>query len=227
MAKHGNTNKLKRLNAPGKVSITKKSYAWLMKPMAGAHKASESVALGSLLRDMLGLATRAREAVKLCNDGKVRVDGRIIRNPKFPISFMDVVELPEINVTYYMDLDQHGRLVPRRENRNFKLLRIVRKNVIKKGKMQLTMSDGRTFLGGENYNVGDTLKVSIPDFKVLGHIPLKVGSKCIIMGGKNAGTRCTLQSITPGTVEASAKATVKADDGEELKTVLHYLYAIE
>jgi len=227
MAKHGNTHKLKRLNASARMSLAKKSNVWLLTPQAGPHKASDSIPLGSLLRDQLGLATRAKEAAALCKNGKVKVDGRVIKDHRFPIGFMDVIEIPDVNLTYYMDLDSKGRLVPKRDNRNFKLLKILRKNIVRNGKVQLTMSDGRTLLGDIKYKVGDTLKMSVPDFKVLGHVPLKEGSKCIIMNGKNAGTRCTLQSITPGTVEARAKAMVKTENGEELKTVLHYLYALE
>ncbi|MEM3363943.1 MAG: S4 domain-containing protein [Candidatus Micrarchaeia archaeon] len=226
MAKHGNTKSLKRLNATARIAIAKKKNVWLIKPGVGPHKASDSIALAVLLREVLGIATRAKEAIKLCKEGRIKVDGRVVKNPKFPIGFMDVIQLSDNNTTYYMDLDSHGRLVPKREDRNYKLLKITGKRTIKGGRTQLALSDGRTIISDNKYNVGDSLKVSIPDNKILGHIPLKEGSKCIILAGKNAGVHCTLQSITPGSVEARAKAFVKTDSGEDIMTVLHYLYAI-
>ena len=208
------------------MSIAKKKEVWLMKPSPGAHKTNDSIALAIVLRDMFGLAARSKEAIKLCKDGRVKVDGRVVKDPRFPIGFMDVVELPEISITYYMDLDGLGRLTPKREGRNFKLLKVMGKTALRGGKQQLSLSDGRTLVSAEKCKVGDTLKMSIPEFKVVGQFPLKAGAKCVILSGKNAGTHCTLQSITPGTVGARAMASVKTDAGEEIKTVLHYMYAI-
>ena len=92
MAKHGNSHKLKRLNASGRMSIAKKKEVWLMKPSPGAHKTNDSIALAIVLRDMFGLAARSKEAIKLCKDGRVKVDGRVVKDPRFPIGFMPPID---------------------------------------------------------------------------------------------------------------------------------------
>ncbi len=227
MAKHGHDNTLKRLNISRVILLPKKGKTWLIKPNAGTHSASESIALGSLLRDLLNVAHTRKEAKYIITQGKVLVDGKVVKDIKFPIGFMDVVHIKGMNMTYYIDLDSKGRLVPKRNyNLKHKFLKVVGKRKVSKGRMQYSFDDGRSMLLDKELNMGDVVKFSIPDFKVLKVFPLKDGSKCKVLKGKHAGDVGAVESIIAGTPQARAKAVVVSDAGEKFVTLKEYLFVL-
>ena len=227
MAKHGEDKKLKRLNITKRLSIPKKEHVWAVKPSPGAHKSSESVALTSFLRDILRVAETYKEAKYLVTSGKVLINGRIIKDPKFPVSFMDVISLPSINMVYYLDLDNRGHFIAKREDaRNFKLAKIIRKVSVKGNKIQYTLDDGHTFLGDNSYKVGDSLKVELPSYKVLSHLPFDAGASAVVLNGKHAGIRGRVKEIIPGTANARAKVQIDGDNGSVV-TLKDYVFIEE
>ena len=104
MAKHGENKKLKRLNTPNLVSISKKDKVWISKPVPGTHPRNKSISLVVLLRDVLKLAGTSKEASTLVKSGKILVDGRVVKDYKFPIGYMDLISIPEIKMVYYINL---------------------------------------------------------------------------------------------------------------------------
>ena len=52
------------------------------------------------MRDMLGYARNTRESKIILAQNRVSVDGKIRREHKFPTGLMDVVGLPDANVSY-------------------------------------------------------------------------------------------------------------------------------
>ncbi len=227
MAKHGEDKKLKRLNITRRLSIPKKEFVWAVKPSPGAHSASESIALASFLRDILHVAETYKEAKYLVTTGKIYVNGRVIKNPKFPVSFMDVISLPSINVVYYLDLDNRGYFVAKREDsRNHKIAKILRKVVVSGGRIQYTLDDGHTLIGDNSYRVGDSLKVELPSYKVLAHLPFDVGANAVVLNGKHAGMRGKVKEIIPGTANARAKVHLETGNGS-MVTLKDYVFIEE
>jgi small subunit ribosomal protein S4e len=228
MAKHGENKKMKRLNTPNLVSISKKDNVWLSKPIPGTHPRSKSISLVVLLRDVLKLAGTSKEATTLVKGGKILVDGRIVRDHKFPIGYMDLITIPDINMTYYIDLDHNGRFVAKRDDkRKNKLLRLRNRKTLGKGKYQLTFSDGRTLLSNEVYKPGDSVIISMPDMKIVEHLPLKEGSNCRIIGGTRSGMFGKVKAIVPGSINSRAKIEVQDETGKIFFTVKEYVYVIK
>lgn len=212
------------MNATSKISLPRKDHVWFAKPRAGTHPARESITLLSFLRDLLKVAGTAREAKILVKHGKVLVDGRVVKDPNFPIGFMDVIHIPDVDMTYRMELDAKGRLVAKRANVKHKLLRIIGKRTVKGGKQQISLADGRTLLSDAKYSVGDTLKLSLPEFKVISHYPLEVGSRCVVLDGKHAGEHGRITSMIPGTPNARAKVSIETDRGEKFIIYKDYIF---
>jgi len=83
------------------------------------------------------VADNAREAKIIINKGDVLVDGRPIKDYKFPVGFMDVIELPKSEKIYRVLPDEKGRLILHpitKRNKGFKLCRVVDKTTLKEGK---------------------------------------------------------------------------------------------
>ncbi len=182
---------LKRLPAPRSWAIPRKTDFWVVKPSPGPHPIERSVPLALLLRDMLRVCDTAREARYILNERSVKVDGRVVTDPKFPVGLMDVLSLEETKSHYRMLVDTRGRLtlVPiDAAETKWKLCRIEDKTTVRGGKIQLHLHDGRNvLLPKDAYKTGTTLKISVPDQKVLGHYELKEGVATLITGGQHVG----------------------------------------
>ena len=182
---------LKRLPAPRTWTIPRKTDFWVVKPSPGPHAIDESVPLGLILRDMLKVCDTAREARHILNNRGVHVDGRVVTDPKFPVGLMDVLSFQETKVHYRMLVTTRGRmaLVPIEDgDAKWKLCRVEDKTTVRGGKTQLNLHDGRNvLLPKDAYETGTTLKIHVPDQKVVEHYELDKGAPVLVTGGQHVG----------------------------------------
>jgi small subunit ribosomal protein S4e len=140
---------------------------------------------------MLKVCASAREARHILNDRGVRVDGRVVTDPKFPVGLMDVLSLQETKAHFRMLVNTRGRmaLVPiEGGDATWKLCRIEDKTTVRGGKMQLNLHDGRNvLLPNDAYKTGATLKVHVPDQKVVEAYELGKGAPVLVTGGQHVG----------------------------------------
>ncbi|MEM3030708.1 MAG: 30S ribosomal protein S4e [Candidatus Micrarchaeia archaeon] len=229
MAKKGGTRHLNRIAAPKSFSIAKKAFAWAAKPSAGPHAAKEAVSLLSVLRDSLGVAADAREAARAINQGRVLVDGRAVKNERFPVGLMDVVSIPALKAHYRACIDSKERIVFRElseQQAGFKYCKVLGKTTAKGGRTLLRLHDGRSLAFDKPVKVGDTLRLELDGKKQASALPLKEDALCLIIKGKHAGKLARLKSVIPGTATREAQAVLEGD-GREFITVLKYLFAVD
>ncbi len=190
---------LKRLPAPRSWTIPRKTDFWVVKPAPGPHPVERSVPLGLILRDMLKVCDSAREARHILNNRGVRVDGRVVTEPKFPVGLMDVLSLQETKAYYRMLVDTRGRmaLVALEEDAaTWKLCRVEDKTTVRGGKTQINLHDGRNVLAAKDaYKTGATLKLHVPDQKVVEHYELAQGAPVLVTGGQHVGEIAHVQAI--------------------------------
>ena len=147
--------------------------------------------LALVLRDMLRYCDTAREARAILNSRTVHVDGRAITDPKFSIGVMDVLSVKGTKEQFRVVVDTLGRLhlVPIDEAQaEWKLCRIEDKTTQRAGKSQLNLHDGRNLLlPKDEYATGTTLKLALPQQKVLANYPLEPGAIALLIGGQHVG----------------------------------------
>ncbi len=184
MSKH-----LKRLAAPRIWKIPRKKYPFAPKPSPGPHPAERSLPLLIILRDILHVGDNKREVKKILASRSVKIDGRVVTDIKFPVGFMDTITVRDNNYRALYDVNGRITLVEIPEDHaQWKLVRIENKRLVRKGKLQLNLHDGRNILLSENkYGTGDVLKINIPSQEIIGHYPLSEGSVAMIIGGKHRG----------------------------------------
>lgn len=194
MSKH-----LKRLAAPRSWVIARKTNVYTTKPRAGAHPIERALPLGTVLRDYLKLAATGREAARVIGAGDVLVDGRIVKDAKFAVGFMDVVSIPKTKQAWRVFIDDKARLrvIPiESAQAGWKLAQITGKSTVAGGQTQLNLHDGRNLLvKKDDYSTGDVLRLEVPGQKVVGHFPLKEGSQVLITDGRHAGEVAPVKSI--------------------------------
>jgi len=193
------SNHLKRLAAPRSWTIPRKTNVYTTKPSPGAHTVDRSLPLSTILRDFLKVATTGREARNAIGAGNVLVDGRIVKDTKFSVGFMDVIQIPILKKTWRVTLDNKARLrivEVDEKNATWKLVQINSKTTIKGGKTQLNLHDGRNLLvKKDDYQTGDVLRLEVPSQKIVGHFPLGEGNTVFITGGRHCAEIAPLASI--------------------------------
>ena len=229
MARKGQSKHLKRYAAPRALKLSRKSYPWVVKPAPGPHPRESSLPLRILLRDYLSFARVAREADRILAEGHVIVDGKARQDPKFPVGLMDVLQLPALNRNYRLLLDHRGRLIPREIDQTeilVKLCKVVRKDIIRGKRVQVTLHDGKTLVGDFGaFKPSDGVKLALPDLRVLERFPLEKGSTALVTGGKNVGKLGQITNIKLIAGTQPNIVTLEAQ-GETFQAPEHYVFVV-
>jgi small subunit ribosomal protein S4e len=190
--------KLKRLLAPKFWKVPRKVMTWVVAPRAGPHKKFECIPLAIILRNILGLTETGREAKTVIKKGDIFVDGKARKEHAYPVGLMDVVSIPKLNKFYRMIPFPKGlKLIEIQEKEaKLKLLKIMNKSSVKKGKIQLNFHDGKNLIIGKDvYKTGDSVLVELPSLKIIDHVKLEKDVMGLIIGGVNAGLLATAKEI--------------------------------
>lgn len=179
---------LKRYVAPKFWRIKTKEKKFVVSPRPGPHNKKSSIPLLVIIRDTLAHAQTAKEAREIINKGLVKINGVVRKDYKFPVGLTDTVS---IGKEHYLMLPSRKGLTlqpvgkPHTEKR---LLKIVGKTIIKKGKLQLGLHTGETILvNDKSLKTGDVIVVKTDDKKIHDVLKFEVGNVSIITTGRNIG----------------------------------------
>jgi small subunit ribosomal protein S4e len=218
---------IKRLSIPAQWSMSRKDNKFAIHPSPGAHPVEGCIPIQVLLRNVLGVVESAREARIVLNSGKVLVDRKPRKDPGYPVGLMDVVELPDSGLSYRVVSGAKGLSLEKIDSGDaaWKLCRIRGKTTLRKGIQQLNLHDGRNMLiKKDTFGTGDTLKISLPEQKILRHYRLEKGAHAFVSAGRNIGIRGRVTMIEPKE-HSLEKSTVTLDTGKgEVKTLRDYIF---
>lgn len=188
---------IKRMAAPKSWAIPRKTSHWVSKPSPGPHRGDRAMPLLSVVRDMLRLCDNSREARFIIGSRNIAVDGRVVTDYKFPVGLMDVVTVIKTKQSYRMLVDYKAKLklVPITDaEKGWKLARIDGKKVVRGGKVQLNLHDGRcVLLPKDQYKTGDVLKIELPAQKIMKALKLEKGNLVFVLGGSHPGSVQTVE----------------------------------
>jgi small subunit ribosomal protein S4e len=239
LGRKGQSTGLKRKPAPKFWPIHKKEYTWVVKPTPGPHSFENCMPLAIVLRDVLGLAETRKEAKIMVSQGRVCVDGLVRRKDDFPVGLMDVISMPDIAKNFRVSPTYKGlALSPiSGEEAKFKLCRVEGKTVVKTGHVQLHLHDGSNILvkvtdpktpQEDVYKTLDTVRISVPERRILEHIKMKEKDFAFITGGKNVGRHGRIVEIekAAGKKRRNALVTVEDERGNRYQTILDFVFAM-
>jgi len=211
VARKSGPRQLKREASPGFWPINRKEMTWAPRTRPGPHPRDNSLPLVLIVREILGHARTAREAIHIINTGKVKVDGVIRRNHRFAVGLMDVLQIEGTADAFRVLPKPNVGLTPTpidQKEVSFKLCKIVGKMNISGGRTQLNFHDGRNMIvqsrdakqkTGEEYNVGGAIQLGLPGQKILSQVPFQNGAIGLVTDGQNQGLVGRIESINPGT----------------------------
>ena len=223
MSKH-----LKRLNAPRTLQLHRKERKWTIKSSPGPHPLEQSIPLGTVVRNYLGLCDTYKETRRIIANGEILVDEVKRKDHKFPCGIMDVISIPKLKKDFRVLFDQRGNLtiVPiSSKDATWKLCRIENKTIIQGKKIQLNLHDGRNkIVEKDEYKTGDVLKISFKDKKINEVYPFSKGNVSMIIGGSHIGE---IASILDVEIIASSKPNLaKMKGAKEFTTLKDYVFPI-
>lgn len=231
MGNKGGTKHLKRMAAPRFWPIHVKERKWVTKPRPGSHPERRSLPLMTIIRDVLKIARTGHEGRLIISRGAMNVDGWPRKDWRYPAGLMDTVELQGIKANYRI-LPVEGRRLSLvkigQDESRYKLCKIIDKTTLMGGRVQLNLHDGRNIQMGAQegkadvYRTGDSLQISLPDQKILGHLKLEKGAYAIITDGKNLGRSGKVVQLE----EKEALITVESPDGQKLQSTRDYVMVV-
>jgi len=233
VGKMGGRRHLKRLAAPEFWPVLRKEAKWTVKPSPGPHPASRSLPLLIIVREVLGYAKTYREARKIIAEGHILVDGVVRRDYKFPVGYMDVIEI-RASGEYFRVVPVPTRvvaLVPiSREEASYKLCRIENKTTVKGGRIQLNLHDGRNIVlppeEGRKFTTLSTVKIAVPGNEILDYLGLEKGVLATVIGGINVGRVGRILSISEGVRHYRKLVIVEDVRGGTFSTSLDKVFVI-
>ena len=231
-------NHMSRLASPSKWKVMRKSIKWIAKTSPGPRGTSEAIPLVVLLRDVEGIIENKRELKVLLNSKSILINGKRYNDTNFPIGLFDVISFPTIKKHYRAVLNERGKLIMKEiseKESNLLLLQIRKKQIIKGGKIQMTLSNGWNILGQKKGTVLDSVLYDLSSNKIKEVITYKSGSKVYFVDGKRAGTiakfkdqkelgalkkdKVAVLEIGKETVESSMNNLMAVGDKKEAITV--------
>ncbi len=212
-------NHLKRIKAPKTWDIHRKQHVFVSRPNPGGHELEYCVSLNTFLKEILRETNTTKETKYMLTHQGVQVNGKPVRDERHQVGFLDLVTLPN-NKSYIATMSKRNTLIAKEVKEKQSLLRITKKTMISKEKLQINGMNGINILvpvkEGKNYQVGDSLLISLPDKKVKDHFKREKGVQGFIYTGKHSGKQGKVVSIEEDTVH------IESEEGD-IETHKEYL----
>lgn len=234
MTRRGQKKHLKRLPAPKYWPIKRKIDKFTTRVIPGPHARDYCLTLALVLREILGYAENMREVRTILSSGQIKVDGHIRKNPRYPVGLMDIIDITTSGERFRLIPKKRGglRLVKIDDKEaEFKLCKVQTKTMVKGGKVQLGLHDGRTLLLPESekpskYNTLDTLKIAVPDQKIIGSVVLEKGVYAVVSRGRNIGNEGKVIEIEKRVGTHASTVLMEDPEGNRFQTALEYVFVV-
>jgi small subunit ribosomal protein S4e len=179
---------LKRNEVPRNWPIARKGTKSIVVP---GHNKRNGIPVLILLRDILKLAKKRKEVERILREGKVKVNGKLIREDKFTMLLFDIMNVE--GKDYKLILENKKFKLQETKDRE-KTLKITGKKILSGGIVQIQLNDGRNLLVKEKMKMGDSIVLNF-DGKITEKIELREGSKIVVISGSHIGEEGKVEKI--------------------------------
>ena len=221
---------LKRLNAPKSWPISRKGTKWVTRQNPGTHDLESSIPINIMLKDMLKYAKTTRDVKRILNNKEILIDGIPRMDIKFSVGIFDLIEIPKTKEYFLLLLNKKGKLFPKKideKKAELKHIKIIGKTTLKKGKLQINFNNGNNMLTDrKDYNIGDTLIISLKDRKIVKHIKLQKGAMVYLTKGKHVGETGNLENIPKLENTKNNLVELKIND-KIVNTLKDYIFVVD
>lgn len=209
------------LAAPKYFGIYRKHQRYVIKPNPGRHSMERCVPI-LLVAKKLGVSQGSVEAANAIKNGLMLVNGKPVREVKFPVGLNDLIEFKGTGKYCIIGIEKHGRITfeeLKKADYENQLFRVIGKYMSGNKQIMIRLHDGSNAKGNKDIKVNDSV---IIDSKrsVKMRVPLQVGAQCFVISGVHVGTKGSISSIKEGTEKRDASVIIKPGSGEEFETIV-------
>jgi len=230
MANKGHSNRQKRISYQGRVQIRRKEHVWTFKQSPGPHGITTGATLAHILRDVLKVADNTREIKYVVQNKNILVNGKRVKDHRFPLGLMDVLELKESGKKYRVYLTHKNKFILNEMNKEapeIRPCRVVKKTILGKDKVQANFQNGFSWIlpKGFDLKVGDSVIYDITKQTFTEKIKLGEGTLVYVVGGPHVGKFGVIKGIVKGDLTKANEVTIESN-GEITKTMEKYVFAV-
>jgi len=207
---------LKRSSMPKTWPLPRKGTKYVVVP---SHSLRNSVSLLVILRDILDLAKTRKEAKKLISQKEIKVNSKIVGDEHFSLSLFDILSFGNKNLKLILKNKKFDLIEIDDKEADKKITKVIGKKIVKKGRIQVNLSDGRNYLTKEKIKVGDSVVINLKENKISEILPFRENCKVIFIAGKHLGKI--------GTIEKVDRMVIVKIGKEEINSKLENLMVVE
>ncbi len=191
---------LKRIASPRTWPIERKNLVFVARPNPGPHSLEYQIPISVFLKEMVHVVKTTKEVKHILHNKGCFIDGKNVYDDKRPVGLLDVVTLPIAGLQFRVSINEKQKLVAlpiTAKESTVKVCKITSKVSLKQGIIQLGTLDGRSFRVKDvkEHAVGDSLVISLPDQKIVDHLPLQKGALIFLEAGRHTGIMGQVESI--------------------------------
>ncbi len=156
------------------------------------------------------------------------MDGKPRGDHKYPVGLFDVIEIPKLNKQYRVVPSKAGfdLIETSKQESKVKLCRINGKAVVKGGKLQLNLHDGKNILSDKKvFKTGDSVLIELPSQKIVNHLKMDKDMLSIITGGQNRGTVAKIKEIVIKRTREPNKIICTTKE-KEFEAIMDYVFVV-
>ena len=106
------------------------------------------------------------------------------------------------------------------------MCRIEDKTIIKGGKTQLNLHDGRNCLSEDDFKPADVVMLKVPEQEIQDHIKFENGSLGLVTGGKHIGEMGSIKEITITKSSMPNTVVIETGNGKTFQTLKDYVFVL-
>lgn len=224
-----NSQHLKRHKAPTSWKIKRKNITFIAKPKSGSHKREYVVSLVVLLRDILNFAETSKEVKLILNDGQVLVNGKQVKDVRYPVGIFDVFEIKSIDKKYVVLFDEFGKIKLVSQKDDLIYLKVSQKSILKNSQFQISFMNGFNILVEKKkfdlINVNDSVVFDFVKKQVVKILNLKKDCFVYFFNGKFTGCFGEVEGFVNYNGVSKDVAEVKIN-GLKQSTAKDYLFVL-
>ncbi|QSG05026.1 30S ribosomal protein S4e [Halapricum desulfuricans] len=225
------SNHQKRLSVPNSWPVERKTQTFTVKADAGPHGA-DGVPLLIVLRDVLGYVDSRKEARYALDQDQILINGTPESDESRPVGMFDILAFTEREEYYRVFPGEGGRLALTAidaEAAESKLGKIVGKQHVSGGDVQLTLHDGHTLLveADSEYTPGDSIVIANEDDEIVAHFEYEEGALVTAVNGQHAGEIGEIEEIQVTAGSSPNNVLVAQEDGDGFETIDEYVVVID
>lgn len=211
MASKGNKRHMKTITSPRFIGAKKKATAYIMKARAGRHSRERSVPIAQFMKAN-GIAGSTSEAKRALIASELQVNGKPVRDPRYPIGLNDVITVRRNSESYLVGVDRYAKSsFTKVDGPKVMTYKLIRKYRTKGGKLMFSLNDGSIVEGSKEGRVNDSVQIDSAR-KIVGLLKFEKGASCVVINGVHVGASGTIKEIREGNMHAAKGVTIESDN---------------